>query len=51
MEDLLREISLVEVVGCTINICFLGYYSMMVQFYEDTYKLTKQNVNLQFFFL
>ncbi|KAG6804457.1 odorant receptor 19 [Apis mellifera caucasica] len=28
-EDLLREISLVEVVGCTINICFLGYYSMM----------------------
>ncbi|XP_068971245.1 odorant receptor 13a-like [Bombus flavifrons] len=27
-EDLLREISLVEVVGCTINICFLGYYSM-----------------------
>lgn len=29
-EDLLREISLVEVVGCTINICFLGYYSMTV---------------------
>ncbi|XP_076760451.1 odorant receptor 43a-like [Xylocopa sonorina] len=28
-EDLLHEISLVEVVGCTLNICFLGYYSMM----------------------
>ena len=29
-EDLLHEISLIEVVGCTLNICFLGYYSMMV---------------------
>ncbi|XP_053999467.1 odorant receptor 63a-like [Hylaeus anthracinus] len=28
-ENLLHEISLVEVVGCTLNICFLGYYSMM----------------------
>ncbi|RLU16201.1 ObirOr5-L12 [Ooceraea biroi] len=28
-EDLLHEISLVEVVGCTMNICFLGYYCMM----------------------
>ncbi|CAD1473675.1 unnamed protein product, partial [Heterotrigona itama] len=28
-EDLLHEISLVEIVGCTINMCFLGYYSMM----------------------
>ncbi|KAG6804456.1 hypothetical protein HZU73_00378 [Apis mellifera caucasica] len=28
-EDLLHEISLIEVVGCTLNICFLGYYSMM----------------------
>ncbi|KAK9299127.1 hypothetical protein QLX08_007746 [Tetragonisca angustula] len=27
-EDVLQEISLIEVVGCTINICFLGYYSM-----------------------
>lgn len=29
-EELLHEISLVEVVGCTLNICFLGYYCMMV---------------------
>ncbi|XP_017878894.2 odorant receptor 63a-like isoform X1 [Ceratina calcarata] len=29
MENLLREISLVEVVGCTINMCFLGYHTMM----------------------
>ncbi|KAL0117065.1 hypothetical protein PUN28_010131 [Cardiocondyla obscurior] len=28
-EELLHEISLVEVVGCTLNICFLGYYCMM----------------------
>nr|XP_003700932.1 PREDICTED: odorant receptor Or2-like [Megachile rotundata] len=26
VEDLLNEICLVEVVGCTMNICFLGYY-------------------------
>ncbi|KAK2583186.1 hypothetical protein KPH14_009206 [Odynerus spinipes] len=28
-EQLLKEISLVEIVGCTLNICFLGYYCMM----------------------
>ncbi|XP_024876935.1 odorant receptor 85f-like [Temnothorax curvispinosus] len=28
-EELLHEISLIEVVGCTLNICFLGYYCMM----------------------
>lgn len=32
-EELLQEISLVEVVGCTLNICFLGYYCMMVYIY------------------
>lgn len=29
-EELLHEISLVEVVGSTLNMCFLGYYTMMV---------------------
>lgn len=33
IEELLHEISLVEVVGCTLNICFLGYYCMMVHIY------------------
>ncbi|XP_066595181.1 uncharacterized protein [Prorops nasuta] len=28
MEYILREISLVEVVGCTLNLCFLCYYCM-----------------------
>lgn len=32
-EELLHEISLVEVVGCTLNICFLGYYLLMVHTY------------------
>lgn len=29
-EKVLHEISLVEIVGCTLNICFLGYYVIMV---------------------
>ncbi|XP_011880199.1 PREDICTED: odorant receptor 63a-like [Vollenhovia emeryi] len=28
-EELLHEISLIEVVGCTLNICFLGYHLMV----------------------
>ncbi|KAL0117063.1 hypothetical protein PUN28_010130 [Cardiocondyla obscurior] len=27
-KTLLQEISLIEIVGCTLNICFLGYYCM-----------------------
>ncbi|XP_011880194.1 PREDICTED: odorant receptor 63a-like [Vollenhovia emeryi] len=27
-DKVLREISVVEIVGCTINICFLGYYTL-----------------------
>ncbi|CAK9804348.1 Odorant receptor 43a [Anthophora quadrimaculata] len=28
-EDLLHEISLIEMVGCTLNMCCLGYYTMI----------------------
>ncbi|XP_011058408.1 PREDICTED: odorant receptor 85c-like [Acromyrmex echinatior] len=28
-EKVLHQVSLVEVVGCTFNICFLGYYTIM----------------------
>ncbi|XP_024876942.1 uncharacterized protein LOC112457875 [Temnothorax curvispinosus] len=28
-EKVLHEISLVEIVGCTLNLCFLGYYVIM----------------------
>nr|XP_012230135.1 PREDICTED: odorant receptor 63a-like [Linepithema humile] len=28
-DKVLREISLVEIVGCTLNMCFLGYYTIM----------------------
>ncbi|XP_018348713.1 PREDICTED: odorant receptor 63a-like [Trachymyrmex septentrionalis] len=27
-DKVLREISIVEIVGCTLNMCFLGYYSL-----------------------
>jgi len=29
-DKVLREISIVEIVGCTLNMCFLGYYSLTV---------------------
>ncbi|KAL6259106.1 hypothetical protein P5V15_009028 [Pogonomyrmex californicus] len=29
MQKVLHEISLVEIIGCTLNICFLGYYIIM----------------------
>lgn len=29
-DKVLREISVVEIVGCTLNMCFLGYYTIMV---------------------
>ncbi|XP_024869577.1 uncharacterized protein LOC112453202 [Temnothorax curvispinosus] len=28
-DKVLREISVVEIVGCTLNMCFLGYYTLM----------------------
>ncbi|KAL0117042.1 hypothetical protein PUN28_010124 [Cardiocondyla obscurior] len=28
-EKIIHEISLVEIIGCTLNICFLGYYVIM----------------------
>ncbi|CAD1473643.1 unnamed protein product, partial [Heterotrigona itama] len=31
IEELLNEICFVEVVGCTMNICFLGYYLLTVK--------------------
>lgn len=27
---MLQEISIVETVGCTLNMCFLGYYAITV---------------------
>jgi len=29
-DKVLREISVVEIVGCTLNMCFLGYYTITV---------------------
>ncbi|KAL0117061.1 hypothetical protein PUN28_010129 [Cardiocondyla obscurior] len=29
-DKVLREISVVEIVGCTLNMCFLGYYTLTV---------------------
>ena len=30
LESLLSEICLIEVLGCTLNLCLLGYYFIMV---------------------
>ncbi|KAK2583189.1 hypothetical protein KPH14_009209 [Odynerus spinipes] len=35
-EEVLNEISLVEVVGCTLNICLLGYYCITGWQYNET---------------
>jgi len=29
-DKVLREISVVEIIGCTLNMCFLGYYTITV---------------------
>ncbi|XP_014487905.1 PREDICTED: odorant receptor 22c-like, partial [Dinoponera quadriceps] len=30
-DRMLREISVVEIVGCTLNMCFLGYYTITLE--------------------
>ncbi|XP_076235776.1 uncharacterized protein LOC143180129 [Calliopsis andreniformis] len=32
VEDLLNEICFVDIIGCTLNICFLGYYLLTILF-------------------
>lgn len=35
IEQLLNEICLVDVVGCTLNICFLGFNMMTVRYLRE----------------
>ncbi|XP_034944551.1 LOW QUALITY PROTEIN: uncharacterized protein [Chelonus insularis] len=45
-ENVLCEICLVEVVGCTLNICFLGYYLMLEWEQADAIGITTYTILL-----
>ncbi|KAL6426546.1 hypothetical protein ACFW04_009160 [Cataglyphis niger] len=40
IESIMHKVSLVELVGCTINMCLLGYYCIMAWETVDTAKIT-----------
>ncbi|XP_011308559.1 uncharacterized protein [Fopius arisanus] len=45
-EKILREICLVEICGCTLNICFIGYYLMMEWGEADAIGITTYTILL-----
>ncbi|XP_063993422.1 uncharacterized protein LOC135171052 isoform X2 [Diachasmimorpha longicaudata] len=45
-EGVLREICLVEICGCTLNICFIGYYLMMEWAQADAMGMTTYTILL-----
>ncbi|THK33030.1 odorant receptor Or2-like [Diachasma alloeum] len=45
-EGVLREICLVEICGCTLNICFIGYYLMMEWAQADAVGITTYTILL-----
>ncbi|XP_011684713.1 PREDICTED: uncharacterized protein LOC105448048 [Wasmannia auropunctata] len=45
-DRILREIAFVEIAGCTLNICLLGYYALTVRISCNKY--VSQNVSLVF---